>query len=418
MSGFTLPKFAKTNGKTQKATEAGRDVESPSTRSPSFFKSLKSKLAQSHRSMGSKSFDEDNEPFEDKSYFTKTGGTTMAKNINAFAWGGHSSTLQECAAEGDIEGVKRLLNLGEDIDDVDQEGNTALHYAAEGGFQDVTKFLLERGADASSQNDDGDRPMHKATINNYVDIIALLVAGHADVNAQSNTGWTALHEAACNGRLEAAQTLLHVGADVNKRTKEGDTALHKAARWGRVEIVKLLMLVGADAHARDKLGREPLQRTNVEEIIQMLKIHKRAQACQDGSPSPRRQTQSSPSKSRRKTDHGSVADYDEEWDLADQRELYEVQWTLFASNKSPERKITYSDVPWPGMSTSPEDIVQVVLYGTTTAEEKKKRLRSELLRWHPDKFMALFGRDLKQEDADQIMAKVKEISQAINIASK
>ena len=53
-----------------------------------------------------------------------------------------------------------------------------------------------------------------------------------------------------------------------------------------------------------------------------------------------------------------------------------------------------------------------------TAEEKKKRLRSELLRWHPDKFQAHFGRKLKDEDADQIMAKVKEISQAINQASK
>ncbi len=53
-----------------------------------------------------------------------------------------------------------------------------------------------------------------------------------------------------------------------------------------------------------------------------------------------------------------------------------------------------------------------------TPEEKRKRLRSELLRWHPDKFQALFGRNLKPDDADQIMAKVKEISQAINQASK
>jgi hypothetical protein len=57
----------------------------------------------------------------------------------------------------------------------------------------------------------------------------------------------------------------------------------------------------------------------------------------------------------------------QEWDVADQRELYEVQWTLFASNKNPERKISYSDVPWPGISMSPSDIVQVVLYGTSVS---------------------------------------------------
>ena len=53
-----------------------------------------------------------------------------------------------------------------------------------------------------------------------------------------------------------------------------------------------------------------------------------------------------------------------------------------------------------------------------TPEEKKKRLRAELLRWHPDKFQALFGRSLRPDDADQILAKVKEISQAINVAVK
>ena len=54
---------------------------------------------------------------------------------------------------------------------------------------------------------------------------------------------------------------------------------------------------------------------------------------------------------------------EQEWNVADQRELYEVQWRLFASNKSPERRITYSDVPWPGINKSPEDIIRVILYG-------------------------------------------------------
>lgn len=53
-----------------------------------------------------------------------------------------------------------------------------------------------------------------------------------------------------------------------------------------------------------------------------------------------------------------------------------------------------------------------------TPDERKKRLRAELLRWHPDKFQALFGRNLRPDDAEQILAKVKEISQAINVAAK
>ena len=91
MSGFSLPTFAKTKGKTQKFAE-NDVVESPKTASPSFFKSLKHRLGKSSR--GSQSFDKDDpEAAEDKSYFSKTTGTaTMARNINAFAWVGISLT--------------------------------------------------------------------------------------------------------------------------------------------------------------------------------------------------------------------------------------------------------------------------------------------------------------------------------------
>jgi ankyrin repeat protein len=100
---------------------------------------------------------------------------------------GPSSTLQECSADGDLDGVKRLLNLGEDVDGIDEEGNTALHMAAECGTEDVVRFLVERGADANAVNDEGDSPLHKATISNFVNIIGLLVTGHADVNIQVST---------------------------------------------------------------------------------------------------------------------------------------------------------------------------------------------------------------------------------------
>jgi len=61
-----------------------------------------------------------------------------------------------------------------------------------------------------------------------------------------------------------------------------------------------------------QLGREALQRTNVEEIIQLLKAHKRGQAREEESHS-RRQSQSSPRKGRRSED-SSTTDFDDEED--------------------------------------------------------------------------------------------------------
>ena len=54
------------------------------------------------------------------------------------------STVLECASSGDADGVKRLLNLGEDADEIDSDGNTALHCAAEAGLlHDITARLTQ-----------------------------------------------------------------------------------------------------------------------------------------------------------------------------------------------------------------------------------------------------------------------------------
>ena len=70
------------------------------------------------------------------------------------------------------------------MDCIDEDGNTALHYAAEGGFDSIVKFLVDKGANLNAVNDEGDTALHKATINNFVGVIKLLLAGQADVNAQ------------------------------------------------------------------------------------------------------------------------------------------------------------------------------------------------------------------------------------------
>jgi NF-kappa-B inhibitor-like protein 1 len=52
--------------------------------------------------------------------------------------------------------------------------------------------------------------------------------------------------------------------------------------------------------------------------------------------------------------------------------------------------------------------------GTASAEERRRRLRSELVRWHPDKFEARFGRRLDPGDKPRVMQRVVALSQALN----
>lgn len=76
---------------------------------------------------------------------------------------------------------------------IDEDGNTALHFAAENGAEDIVRLLVDKGADLNAVNDEGDTPLHKATVSNYAEVIALLIEGHADVNAQV----CANHEISC-----------------------------------------------------------------------------------------------------------------------------------------------------------------------------------------------------------------------------
>ena len=69
--------------------------------------------------------------------------------------------------------------------------------------------------------------------------------------------------------------------------------------------------------------------------------------------------------------------------------------------------IRMRDVPWPAV-----DAAALGLNGSNA--QRKKAFRAASLRWHPDKFMQSFGGRLAPEEADEIMQRVTEVSQAIN----
>ena len=48
--------------------------------------------------------------------------------------------------------------------------------------------------------------------------------------------------------------------------------------------------------------------------------------------------------------------------------------------------------------------------------EWRRRLRTELLRWHPDKFQARCGAALLEADRERIMQRVQAICEVLNAA--
>jgi hypothetical protein len=94
----------------------------------------------------------------------------------------------------------------------DNDGWTALHWAAEEGHEAVTRLLVNRGAEVNAEGNYGDMALHWAAVRGHEGVVRLLVERGANVNAKVSDGWTALHWAAKGGHEGVVRPLELAGA--------------------------------------------------------------------------------------------------------------------------------------------------------------------------------------------------------------
>lgn len=123
----------------------------------------------------------------------------------------------------DEKACKALLDAGANINAQDEHGNTALHFAAKQGHQNIVALLLRRGAQVDVREGSNKyTPLHVATLNRHTSLISLLLKAGADINAQDENGNTALHLAAKFGEIEVFKHLFFLGANPDIANNNGD----------------------------------------------------------------------------------------------------------------------------------------------------------------------------------------------------
>lgn len=140
--------------------------------------------------------------------------------------------------------VRALREHPESVNGKGPSGWTPLMYAALYGDVESIRALLSNGANPNLQNDDGGTALMYAADDR--DKTKLLLDGGANPNLRSGEGRTALLIAVgIVGNHGTVQLLLDRGADLKVRTSEGRDVLSLAVGPGSAPVLKLLLERGA-----------------------------------------------------------------------------------------------------------------------------------------------------------------------------
>jgi len=162
-----------------------------------------------------------------------------------------SNALIEAVQADDRAAVAHVLATHPEINIAEDDGSTALAWAAIRSNGEIAQLLLKAGANPNLVNEQGVGPLYIAIENGSALIVRMLLANGADANLARLDGETPLMLATRLGQIETMKMLLDRGADVNAREKKfRQTALMWAA--GHPAATKLLLDHGAEIHAVSK----------------------------------------------------------------------------------------------------------------------------------------------------------------------
>eukprot|EP01036_Dinobryon_divergens_P022347 gene22347-30593_t len=218
------------------------------------------------------------------------------------------SILLESVVNGDIEGVDRAIETGENIDLVNDNGYSAAMFTVISGDITMLRHLIEKGIDLNNPENNGVTPLMMAASQGDKELVEVLLEGNASplavstdgstayslalssgrklvalliaeaavlhsiesqnltsvlenlqngayVNIRNVAGWTPLIYATSTGNKEAVKAIVDLGADCNRSENDGWTALHFAASAGYDEIVEILLKANINPGIKNVKGQ-------------------------------------------------------------------------------------------------------------------------------------------------------------------
>jgi ankyrin repeat protein len=157
-----------------------------------------------------------------------------------------------------------------------------VHVAAYFGLAHILTRLLEKGENSEQLNGDGQSALHIATFRNQKECVRVLLEQDLNCGLSLSRDWKIVHISASLGSLDLAEEVkakdesLFAKLDPIAAVCHGWTALHRAAFRGHAAMVDFLLKNGMSAECADIQGSTPLHiaaRICQASVIQALVKH-------------------------------------------------------------------------------------------------------------------------------------------------
>jgi len=162
------------------------------------------------------------------------------------------------------DGVKRnniglvricVEELGADVNCVDEEGNSALHWAVWYKLAPMTDYLVSHGANPNIQNSKLQAPIHWACMGGNLACVRLLVKARCRLDLADKDGYFPVHAAAQHGKTAIIEYLKLNGADLHVLDGSNRTLLHWAAFKNELITTQYCVNQGISLSVKDTGGR-------------------------------------------------------------------------------------------------------------------------------------------------------------------
>ena len=193
-----------------------------------------------------------------------------------------SEAMFKAVKDDDSERLEEMVRNGADVTQLNDEGLTLLHYAAELGRQQCVKVLMFYNCFDPNVRDSAETPMgplqttplHLAAAEGFSPIVVCLLEYGADINAITINGWTPLHymiitETMSSRKMEVLSVLIGMGADTTRRDADGNLAVDIAVLYGHYEVTRILLNTGIDVDSIGPIDPNFIKSSKVFECVEL-----------------------------------------------------------------------------------------------------------------------------------------------------